>query len=192
MQQDTRKGSAVKKWLLVAVLGSVTALGVGTALAQVTGTNPDFFTLLQQFQSLFGTGTGTTTQPSTPTTPPTTSQPGTGEREPTIIDNQFNTTSGASLQARAPGTWIQNAQAVQSGETEFSIGGPGEPDGFIKTTIDTILLEILDSVSTFLTGLDLLTGSGLPGLPGLGGGTGGLTTIPNSTTTGAGTSTPVQ
>lgn len=190
MQQNTRKGGAVKRWLLVAIFGLVTALGVGTALAQVTGTSPDIATLLEQFGSLFGTGTGTTT--TQPGTPPTTSQPGTGgDREPTVIENQFNTTSSAALQARAPGTWIQNAQAVQSGETDFFTGGVDTSDGFIKTTIDTILLDILDTISTVLTGLDLLTGSGLPDLGGTPG-TGGLTTIPNSTTTGAGTSTPVQ
>lgn len=192
MQQNTQKGGAVKKWLLVAILGSVTALGVGTALAQVTGTTPDFATLLQQFGSLFGTGTGTTTQPTTPTTPPTTTQPGggSGARQPLATD-QFNMTGRAALSARAPGVWIQNAQAVQSGETDFFTGGVDTSDGFIKTTIDTILLDILDTVSTVLTGLDVLTGTGLPDL-GLTPGTGGLTTIPNSTTTGAGTSTPVQ
>ena len=192
MQRNTQSRGAVRTWLLFALAGAVTALGFGTAFAQVTGTTPDFSTLLEQFGSLFGTGTGTTTQPTTPITPPTTSQPGTGSgtRQPLATD-QFNMTGRAALSARAPGIWIQNAQAVQSGETDFFTGGVDTSDGFIKTTIDTILLDILDSVSTFLTGLDFLTGSGLPDLGGTPG-TGGLGTIPNSTTTGAGTNTPIQ
>jgi hypothetical protein len=195
MKRMIRNHRPLRKWLLVAAVGSLTSLGIGVALAQVSpGTSPDIATLLEQFQSLFGTGTGTTTQPSTPTTPPTTSQPGggSGGRAPTIAQNQFNMTGRTALNARAPGTWIQNAQQAQTDDPEFFTGeGVDTSDGFIKTTLDTIALDVINMFTDLINGLNFLSGFG-DLLPGGTPGTGGLGTIPNPTTTGAGTNTPIQ
>lgn len=193
-----RFGMKRESWFLIAI--AMTGVGVGAALAQVTPSTggTDIATLLQQFGSLFGSGTGTTgtTGTTTPTTPTTTTQPGEGGRAPTVISNQFNTTQGASLQERSPGVWIQNAIAEHEGTSEFLTGdATEEPPNFFKATFDQIALGLINELTTLLSGFNLMAGVNPTPNPGdgtNGSTTGGLTTIPNATTTGAGTSMPIQ
>jgi len=189
----------MKKWLPVLIIGAVTGIGIGAALAQITpttGTGTDIGTLLQQFGSLFGNGTGTTTTPGT-TTGTTTTQPsgGTGERPPFVITNQFNTTHDASLHARSPGVWIQFAIAEHEGTSESLTGDvPAEQPNFYKATFDQIALNVINMITNLITSLNVLAGAagGLPPPTTTTQPSDGLTTIDNPATSGAGTSTPIQ
>lgn len=197
MQRMNRSGGSKKRTLLL-IVGTVMGIGIGGALAQIvpsTGNGTDIATLLQQFGALFGSGTGTTTTTDTTTGTTTTTQPSAGSGRQPIVEDQFTTTSGGSLQVRRPGIWIQNAMAVQAGESEFLTGDvPAEPDNFFKSTADTIFMNLIDLFTNILSGLNVFASasSGLPAIGGTTTGTGGTTSIPNGTTSGAGTSVPIQ
>ena len=163
--------------------GGLGGLLQGVDLTQLGGLQ----TLLDQLQ-----GNGIVTDTGTGTGGTTTTQPSDGTRPPTIVENQFTTTSTEALQARAPGGWIQAAQGLQTGTTEFS-GGNGETEqGFFGETFDLMLDAVFDNINLILTGVDAFVSSlsGNPGVnPGGGGTVPGLT---NAATTGQGTQTPIQ
>lgn len=115
---------------------------------------------------------------------PTTSGPVTG-RSPTI-DNQFSATSGAALQARRPGLQVQQGIAATNGNSEFLVGDATSPPNWVDDTIKQIILQIFDSISQILSGLNLAVGGNpLSGLLG-GSGTGGLGSLFGNLTSGTG------
>jgi hypothetical protein len=128
-----------------------------------------------------------------------TTQPA-GERQPAIITNQFNTTSGGSLNERRPGLMIQQAIALNQG-TDILTGDIPPDDTFFQDTFYMIFEAIIDGVSNFLQTLNLASTFGDFDLPFLDGGLGDglgngdstpdMVTIPNSTTTGQGNTTTV-
>lgn len=170
-----------------------------TTTTTTTTGQPDINQLLQQFGPLLGLG-GTTTG-ITPTTTPTdgttttddttppTDGDGTGP-QPTIVTNQFTTTSGGALGARRPGLMIQRAIAVQSGSVELPGNYTSEP-GWVGQTIEDIGLTVIDTFSGLIDAFGALLGIGDIFDPD-NGGTGGGNTLPNAATTGGGTTTPIQ
>lgn len=121
----------------------------------------------------------------------TTTQPSGGTRQP-IVENQFTTTSGGALQARAPGIYTQQAIAVQEGD--LVLDGSGIPDqpSFPRQLFDDLLLQFIDILISIVDGLNLVAG-GNP-LTGGTGGLGGLLDgiLSNPLTTNSGGSTPIQ
>ena len=115
------------------------------------------------------------------------------DRQPNVITNQFSTTTGGALNARRPGLIIQQGIAAQQGSLEI-VGGPMPEDGFLQETMFIIMQSIFDSILGILDTINLAAGlGGLANIFGLdgGGGTTQMTTVPNPTTTGQGTMTPV-
>lgn len=168
--------------------------GTTTPTTPTTTAQPDLNQLLQQFGPLLGLtgtttgittqsdGTGTTTQPATP---PTAEE---GGPQPTIVGNQFTTTTGGALLARRPGLMTQRAMAVQSGAVELQGNFVDEPSWFIETRND--ITDILfDTANGIVSALNALFAFDNPLTPG--GSTGGTTTIPNAATSGGGTTTPI-
>jgi hypothetical protein len=114
-------------------------------------------------------------------------------RQPTIAD-QFNSVSSGALQARAPGTQIQQAVGVINGGDNPIVGDAvPAPPSFLADTVEMILLEIIDQISQILSGLNLLAGGNpLSGLLGGNGGTGGLGNLFGNALTGGTGSIPIQ
>ncbi len=98
------------------------------------------------------------------------------------------------MQERSPGVWIQNAIAEHEGTSEFLVGDATEdPPNFYKATFDQIALGLINGLTNLLSGFNLLAGvNPATTQPSGGTTTGGISMIPNSTTTGAGTSMPIQ
>ena len=144
--------------------------------------------------STTGTNTGTTTGGTTTggtTTGGSTTGGTTGgtEQAPSIVQNQFTTTSTGALHQRAPGLFIRQAIALQNGDLELSgTPAPVEPN-FLRDTANQVALAIIDSFQNILDTLNTAIGA-LGGLSTTGGT--GTSTISNPTTTGAGTTTPIQ
>lgn len=113
-------------------------------------------------------------------------------RQP-IITNQFSTTTGGALQARRPGLFIQQGVGVQQGTLDFFDGGVVDTDSFFRETVMLVFQGFMDSITSFLSTINLAADLG--GLFGGGTGTGTGTATPgtltNGTTTGQGTMTPV-
>ena len=115
------------------------------------------------------------------------------DRQPNVITNQFSTTTGGALNARRPGLIIQQGIAAQQGSLPI-VGGPPMPEPFLQETLFIIMQSMFDSILAILDTINLAAGlGGLASLFGLddGGGTMQMTTVPNPTTTGQGTMTPV-
>lgn len=159
-------------------------------------TTPDLNQLIDQFGGFFGLGdTGgiTTTPPTTGDTPDTPTDPGTGDGmgtgpQPTIVSNQFTTTSGGALNARRPGLMVQYAISVQNGTTMPEGNYVDEPN-FFQSVFDEIGLNMIESISGLIQSLNLLGSVGDIFNPG--GGTGGVG-FPGAATTGGGTTTPIS
>lgn len=183
----------------IAVIALIMSSVVTAQTTTTTTGQPDINQLLQQFGPLLGLGgtttgvTPTTTPTDGTTTPPTTTPPtggdGTGP-QPTIVTNQFTTTTGGALGARRPGLMIQRAIAVQSGSVVPSGNYTSEP-GWVGQTIEDIGLTVVDTFSGLIDAFGALLGIGDIFDPG-NGGTGGGNTLPNAATTGGGTTTPIQ
>ena len=114
-------------------------------------------------------------------------------RQPTISD-QFTTVSSGALQDRAPGNFVRQAIAVNSGSGEFLDGAPiDQPRSFLGQVWHDMLLGIIDMVNNLLTALNpnssLTDLIGLTGLPDL---TGTNNPLSNPLTNGSGGSTPIQ
>lgn len=196
------KQNGMSLQLRMTISAAAIALLCGSVSAQTTDTTstttPDLNQLLQQFGGLFGLGgtTGITTTPSTTTgtTTDTTTGTTTGTEtgtgpQPTIIGNQFTTTTGGALGLRRPGLMIQHSFAVQNG-TEMIPGDFVDTPSFARATVDEIALNFLDTISSLIQSLNLLGSAGdifNPG--GSPGGSGGFT---GAATTGGGTTTPIS
>ena len=190
--------------------GIVTASAVCLAIsassfAQTTTTPPTTTTptltvlnpLIDQFGGFFAlgctTGTGgitttpTTTDTGTPTPPPTGDDMGTGP-QPTIVGNQFTTTTGGALNARRPGLMIQRSFAIQSG-SEMPDGNYVDEPNFAQSVFNEIGLNMIESISGLIQSLNLLGSVGDIFNPGGGTGGGGF---PGAATTGGGTTTPIS
>lgn len=177
----------------------VTALSTATASAQTTTNQQiDLNAILQSLGGLgnlgdlIGNGTGTTTGGTTTggtTTGGTTTDGSTGTTTgaPSIVGNQFTTTSGGALQDRAPGLFIQQAIGVQNGSVELSGNGPAVEPNFFRDTAQGVFDEILNSINDIITAINAGLGA-ITGLPG----SGGTPTIINPATTGTGTTTPIS
>jgi hypothetical protein len=180
------------------VLAAALALTPTSASAQATGGQVDLNQILQQFGPLLGglggiggiptDGTGTTTQPAEP---PTDGGAGSMTRQP--ITNSLDSVNREGLSNRSPGIWIQNAQAVANGDTEFFTGVPEEEPNFFRATFNEIFTIFTDTFSAIITGANVLiaANTGIPPIDGGMNGT-GVGMIPNSATTGAGTTTTLQ
>lgn len=111
---------------------------------------------------------------------------------PTIISDQFNTTSSQALRDRSPGSWVKQAVAFQKGETSLTFSGTTDDTNFYTDTANQMILASLDLFSTLLTRLNALFALNNSGLLPSDPGSDSIGTIPNSTTTGAGEETPIQ
>ncbi|MBI5765259.1 MAG: hypothetical protein HZA51_17240 [Planctomycetes bacterium] len=161
---------------LNAILQSLGGLGgLGGLIGNGTGTTG-------------GTTTGGTTTGGTTTGGTTTGgATGTSTSAPSIVGNQFTTTSGGALQARSPGLFIKQAIGVQNGTVELSGEGEAVEPNFFRDTAQGVFDEILKSINDIITAIN--TGLGvITGLPG----SGGTPTIINPATTGTGTTTPIS
>ncbi|MFQ5429557.1 MAG: hypothetical protein ACE5E1_04525 [Phycisphaerae bacterium] len=124
----------------------------------------------------------------------------TGNTRQSIITDQFTTVTSGALQARSPGTFVQQGVAMTTGNLDLIDGNVVDQPSFIRDTIDQIITQIFDMFAQLLQGLNALIpgASGLPGLPGglpsAGGATGGGTvpTLNNPLTSGGGGSVPIQ
>lgn len=161
-------------------------------LPQQTG---DLTQLLQTFgglgglQNLLGGTTGTTTTNTTGTTNQVTTTQPVGDSQPTIVSNQFTTTSSGALNERAPGLMVKRSIAVQTGEVEIP-GEVTEEVSFFRDTFNKVLDQTLGTISDALTAINTLLGTAAGG--GVNGGGSTIGTIPNAATTGQGTSTPIS
>lgn len=194
--------SGMRFIVALALFVGAAALYPNVVMAQLTSTTAqtDVSQLLQQFGPLLGlsgTGTGittttdtgtTTTQPSTPTTPPT--GDGTGP-QPTVVSNQFTTTTSGALNGRRPGLMIQRSIAIQNGTATIP-GNESDDSSWFERTSNDIALTILDTFSGILDTVGAALGFTDFLNPGGGGGGGGQSTIPNAATSGGGTTTPIQ
>lgn len=125
----------------------------------------------------------------------TTTAPGGDTRQP-IVSNQFTTTSGSALQARAPGSYTQQAIAIQQGTLFPFDGNVPDTTPWVRQTFDMLFLQfvdiitnLVDTISGFVTGSNALSGllgNGNSGLGGLG------SVLSNPLTSGGGTSTPLN
>ncbi len=173
-------------------------LMTSVAAAQTTDTGSvDVNQLLEQFGPLLGLNdvtSGITTTPdgtgTTTTQPAPTPGDGTGP-QPTIVENQFTTTSGGALQARAPGLMVQRALAVQTGEVTLEGNATSEP-GWVGQTLEDIGMAVIETISGIVTSISGLFDFSDIFDPGSGGGSGGGNQLPNGATTGGGTTTPIQ
>ncbi len=120
-----------------------------------------------------------------------TTQPS-GTRQP-IVTNQFTTTSGSALQARAPGNYTQQAIAIQAGTLDPFDGNIPDDTPWVRETFDLLFLQFVDIITNLVDSLSLLiTGTNsLGGLLGSGGNPLG-SVLSNPLTGGAGTSTPLS
>ncbi len=87
----------------------------------------------------------------------TTTQPGGVTRQP-IVQNQFTTTSGGALQARAPGIYVQQGIRVQTGEFDPFTGDAVREPGFIAETVEMLWLQVIDILISIIDSLNLLAG----------------------------------
>lgn len=141
-----------------------------------------------------------------PPTTPTTTQPGTppdqsptgNERQPTInAAGQFTTLTSGALQNRAPGNYVQQGLAMNTGNLDMFDGNVVDEPSFLGQTFETIMLDIIEIIRQFISSLNLISGGNSLGglLPG-GLGTGGLGTgsLTNPLTGGAGSggSVPIR
>ena len=122
---------------------------------------------------------------------------GGGVRPPNIIENQFATTTNGSLQARRPGLWIQAGIAgTQGGIVPPGVEPPIE-DSFVRESAALIMQSVFDSIIGLMDTLTLGASFGIfdgffNTLSGLfGGAPPESATIPNPTTAGSGTTTPI-
>jgi hypothetical protein len=92
-----------------------------------------------------------------PTEAQTTTQPSGETRQP-IVDNQFTTTSGGALQARAPGNYIQQGIQVQTGAFDPFTGDAVQEPGFIRETIELIIEDFFDILISLVDSLNTLVG----------------------------------
>ena len=177
--------------IALTTLGTLTAVVLIAAFApsarsQISST--DINSLINQLTGGSTGTTGTSTGTTGTSTGTTTSAPA-SERGPQIITNQFTTVQGASLAARAPGLWTQQAISFRAtGEPALS-GNIPDNTSFFVSTFRLMFQTFLDSIDNFLTTLNL--GIGLGGLGGGGSGGTGFTPISNAATTGTGTVTPI-
>lgn len=161
-------------------------------LPQQTG---DLTQLLQTFgglgglQNLLGGTTGTTGTTGTGTTGQVTTTQPVGDSQPTIVSNQFTTTSSGALNERAPGLMVKRAIGVQTGDVEIP-GEVTEEVSFFRDTFNKVLDQTLGTISDALTAINTLLGTAVGG--GVGNGSGTVGRIPNAATTGQGTSTPIN
>lgn len=179
----------------------VIALSTATTSAQTTTNQQvDLNAILQSLggigglSGLIGNGTtggtttgGTTTGGTTTGGTTTDGSTGTTTGAPSIVGNQFTTTSGGALQDRAPGLFIQQAIGVQNGTVELSGNGPAVEPNFFRDTAQGVFDEILKSINDIITAINTGLGA-ITGLPG----SGGTPTIINPATTGTGTTTPIS
>jgi len=128
------------------------------------------------------TGTGSTTEDGMPTTPPT------GTRQGTIT-NQFTASSAGAIQARRPGLWLQQATAINGGDTSFFTGVPEEQPNFFVDTFNQIFTQMTTVIQGLLDGINTFVQNTLK--PGGTTGTGGGTAF-TPATTGQGTQNPIQ
>ncbi|MBX3394691.1 MAG: hypothetical protein KF841_04945 [Phycisphaerae bacterium] len=123
----------------------------------------------------------------------TTTQPSGTTRQP-IVTNQFTTTSGSALQARAPGLYTRQAISIQAGTLDPFDGNIPDDTPWVRQTFDMLFLQFVDIIKGLVDSLNLLVGPGnaLGGIfnGGLGGGLSNA--ISNPLTSGAGTSTPIN
>ena len=204
----------VSKFVLVAaLLGAVLIFqplfGQSASTGTTTPTNAtgtlDLNQILQALGGLGGisqlTGNGgiSTNGITTGTTTPTTSQPSTGTggtRVPAVITNQFTTVTGAALQTRRPGNFVQQGIAMHEGKITLPGTGEVETPGFLLDTAqkisEAIIQQLQGALTAVNTGISALSGANFtstgttttsPTTP---------TTITNPATTGAGTSTPIE
>jgi hypothetical protein len=114
-----------------------------------------------------------------------------GGRQTTITsETQFTAATGGAIGARRPGLWVQQAIAEHNGQLDIPGDVPEEEPSFFRSTFELIIEDILVFISDMLSGLDFLVGS----LANVGGSTGQPAFIPisNATTSGQGTSVPIQ
>lgn len=179
--------------VLAVALGILLGMA-GSASAQVLTQPADVSQLLQSLgglgglQSLLGGTTGTTTTDTTGTTNQVTTTQPAGDSQPTIVSNQFTTTSSGALNERAPGLMVKRAIGVQTGDVEIP-GEVTEEVSFFRDTFNKVLDKTLGTISDALTAINTLLATAAGG--GVNGGS-TIGTIPNAATTGQGISTPIN
>jgi hypothetical protein len=162
---------------------STTATTTQTQQTQTPSLNQLLQTVLQPTQ----TGTTTTGTPTTGTTGQEQEGPGTtaptGTRQ-TVVTNQFTSATGAGIQQRRPGLWVEQGIAEHEGTLEIPGDVPAEEPNFFRQTFDQMFQNVLGLFSNILTAVDGLVtslGSSSSG----GGGTSTITFVPppNASTT---------
>jgi hypothetical protein len=132
------------------------------ALTILFGTSP----LAAQTTTTGTPTTGTTTTGPTTTDTTTGTTPATSAtRQPTVVTNQFNTTSTGAIGARSPGRMVQQGIAEATGQLTLSGNATPEPDTWFKQTFDQIAQNMLTMFSDILTGINTFI-SGLSGTSG--------------------------
>ena len=125
----------------------------------------------------------------------TTTQPTGSGRQP-IVENQFTTTGGGALQARAPGLYTSQAIAIQEGTFDPFDGNVPDNTPWVRETFDQLFLQFVGIIQDLVDLLNVAAGGDPLGglLDGLTGGTGnplsGL--LSNPLTTNPGGSTPIN
>lgn len=165
------------------VAASVVSIATSAAQAQLA----DLQSIIQNLLQTGGQPTTPTTG-QTPTTQTPTQVPTSGTRQ-TIITNQFASNSAGALQARRPGLWLQQAIAVNGGDTSFFTGVPEEEPNFFVDTFNQVFSQITTVIQGLLDGINTLVQNTLR--PGGAAGTGGGTAF-TPATTGQGTQNPIQ
>jgi hypothetical protein len=190
-----RATRALRFVVFMAVAAAIFGAAATSASAQIIQQQgaTDLNQLLQTFGGLGGlqgllggTGTTTTTTDTTGTTT-TTTQPSDGGFQPTIVSNQFTTTSSGALNERRPGLMIQHAIAMQNGEAPPS-GEVPDDTSFFRDTFNKVLDKTLTTISDALTAFDALLGLAT----GSGDGSGLIFPIPNAATSGQGQTNTIE
>ncbi len=93
-------------------------------------------------------------QPEEPEPPPdqTTTRP------PFIIQNQFNTTSGGSLQLRSPGLMVQAGIAEATGQVVVEGNAVQPVPNFFVDTFEMLFMQLLEEITAFIQSLSTLIG----------------------------------
>lgn len=124
----------------------------------------------------------------------TTTQPTGSGRQP-IVENQFTTTSGGALQARAPGNYTRQAISIQEGTFDPFDGNIPDDTPWVRDTFNVLFLQFVGIIQDLVDSLNLLAGGNSLGglLNGLGG-NGGLLSgvLSNPLTTNPGGSSPIN
>jgi len=202
---------SVKRTVLSLAFAAAAVGFPGHSPGQTTPTSPapsnpqlDLNAILQALGGLgnfggFGAGTtGGTTTGGTTTSDTTTagtgggSSGGTVNAAPSIVEDQFTTTSTGSIRQRSPGQYVRQAIAMQNGEIDLPGNGPAEEQNFYRDTAQQVILAVIDLFSTTISGLNALFSLNAIDLTPDGTTGGSTATIMNPTTTGAGTTTQLE